>query len=255
MFINGSYTLVMDIPAITGSMCFIVGAVLEGEYNTWRKCCSNTSIYSKLPVIQAYSYTGGAVMFLLGYSCMWHHWSAESHARADRWVNRPFVLGSIFFLMGSVCDIIMWKKKIYGLGFAKTLSPSKKSVMTQVDWRQQAMLWIYSLLMCMAQINIGLYISIPTLYAEIWHRLPHFIVELLIYTCIMLLASVIHTTPNQYPYNLLLWFMRFVALIDFFAQMSDFVSIFSRLGFINQDDGYYLGLPVAQTSLNMTYTG
>lgn len=250
MFINGDYTLVMDIPAIIGSCLFIVGAVMEGEYNTWR-VCGNTSFYNKLPVVQAYCYTFGATLFLVGYVAMWDHWSGENPHRADVWTNRPFVLGSVFFLMGSICDLIMWKKKIYGLGFAKTLSPSKRSVRgATVDFRQQAMLWVYGLLMAMSQVNIGLYISVPMLHTALAHKLPHFIVELLIYTVIMFLASVIHTTPKTYPYNLLLWAMRFVAVIDFYAQVNDFVSIFAGLGYIDQEKDGSWNWMVAHATLN-----
>jgi len=251
MFWNGSYTWVMDIPAITASAMFIIGAVLEGEYNGWR-IFSNISFYKKLPVLQAYCYTGGSTLFLLGYCAMWKHWSAESPRRADHWVNQPFLLGSVFFLMGSMCDMIMWKKKIYGLGFAKGLTTAKKHSV-EVDYRQQVMLWVYCLLMTMAQMNIGLYISIPELNRHLWQKLPHFIAEFLIYTCIMFLASVIHTTPKQYPYNILLWSMRFIALIDFYAQMSDFVAIFTSLGYMDNDAVYVKPLGIlANLSMNAT---
>lgn len=253
MFIHGDYTLTMDIPAITGSVCFIVGAVLEGEYNGWR-LCTHVSVYKKLPVLQAFCYTGGASLFLVAYSAMWHHWSEASPARADCWVNMPFLVGSVFYLFGAACDIIMWKKGMYGLGFAKTLRHRRSSQQSEIDWRQQLMLWVYCILMSMAQVNVGLYISIPALYEQLPHKLPHFVVELLMYSCIMFLASVIHTTPKQYPYNILLWLMRLVAVIDLYAQLSDFLGLLAEIGYIDHDKGYSNGVSGANSSLNATST-
>lgn len=241
MYCSGDYVYrwMMNIPAIAGSIMFMLGAVLEGEYNAWRACKRLDLWQLQLPVVQAYSYTLGATLFLWGYVAMWNHWSGANPLRADLWTNGPFLVGSAFFLIGSMCDLLMWKNKMYGLGFANNLSRHVRNA--TVDYRQFVMLVVYGILMCMAQVNIGIYIAIPKLHdKDLSHELPHFICELLIYSCIMLLASVIHTTPDRHPYNILLWAMRFIALIDLYAQVSTFVWLFENLGIIDGDNASHL---------------
>lgn len=190
-----------------GSFFFAVGAVLEGEYNDWRKLSWNR--IGELPVWMSYMNFIGASLFFVAYVIDFNHYADEE---PEYWaatffgVASTFTIGSILFTIASWMMVIMWKQEQFGLGFAKACIGHTQRA---VDWKQQIMLGIYLANICMAYCMIGV-VAVGD-YKGYGIGTFH---QLIAYHAILFLAVIVHRTPTTHPYDYLLWLLRSIATFD-----------------------------------------
>jgi len=208
------YNFWFVIPGSLGSIAFTLASICEGEHNGWRKFSKET--LQSLPVWQSWFYFLGSFLFFVGYAAKINHMSYTSEKDwVTTWVvATPWTVGSVCFLFGAHIDLFMWKQKNYGLGWAKNLHHDDLKG-AYVDPKQQAMIIVYTLLVVSDMVDLGMDVAAPGVHKSNIRSVSHHLRSIAMYFVILLLASVIHTTPNTQPYTTLLWMMRVLALWDF----------------------------------------
>merc|ERR1712007_86657 len=208
-----------------GSLWFALGGVFEGEYNNWRNLTRAT--LSDWPVLLAYfSFFGGA-LFFVGYITDLNKFTSGAtpelaEFRTANYVASPFLLGSFFFLAASWMMQLMWKKQMFGLGFAKQLT--QRSDPRAVSRSQQLMMGFYCLNLCIYLLSLGKLLGGDGehWYVDVGSRLWltfNVLVRIAGYNCIIGLASVVHVAPLEHPYPCLFWTMRLCSIFDFCGQI------------------------------------
>jgi len=189
-------------PALIGCLLFATAAVCEGEYNGWRDFGAATW---QAPVWQSYCFFLGALLLVVGmvFQSVLQEWLVLSLWNA----------GSLLFIKGSWMDLVMWKTQQYGMGYSSELSSPTRA--KKVDWRQQVMVGVYVCNICMLWCNMFLHIYVPTLNGNAVVSVLNLMQQFFVYVVILILASAIHKTPEEHPYDYLLWMMRFVAVWNF----------------------------------------
>lgn len=217
--IEGSYlgvNLFDVLPGVTASVLFCAGCICEGEYNDWRACTKET--FQNPAVWSSFLNALGCALFVVGYASNTNHmtwgerWGLDVQT-VDNWLlATPWLVGSAAFLIASHIDLFMWKKKIYGLGFAKEITDSTEEVGVNVDMRHFIMIIIYTLLLCSACMDMGLRVYVEDTYGMLdW---LNDIFTLMVYTIYLTLGCVMHRTPLVQPYSTIIWMMRFLAVYD-----------------------------------------
>lgn len=221
-----------------GSFLFVLGAVLEGEHNGWRELTQHRWFHSasSLPVWMSVLNFFGALLFMLAYAIDYNHVADNSKAITTWVVALPFTVGSFFFIIGSWISMWMWKNHQFGLGFAEDMDMDPVSPKIQlgqvyppdmkpvgVNRKQQSMMVVYLAAICVAYVKMGFLAS--SAESELtftglegdWHVAWYLegFQKILVYHCIVFLASAIHKTPQHPPFNYLLNGMRIVALYGF----------------------------------------
>jgi len=211
---------------IVGSVCFLLAAVLCGEYNNWRKCGCNYQ------VLISHGNFWGALLFLAGYAFEYNGF-AHHHDKEDILVNWPFFVGSVCFLIAAWADLILWKKEIYGMAFANELSKGESEEDAPVDKVQQIMISVYLVNITLCWFRLGYVISDPSQFA-VQKGAPWGIVEkILTYHCILFLCSAIHKLPKTHPYDYLVILMNFVAIIGLIGEVSMIAGIESTFQMVH----------------------
>merc|ERR1711908_78320 len=80
---------------VVGSMFFAVGAILEGEYNGWRKITSPETFRNSAVWMSYFGFAGG-LFFFIGYAFDYNHFADETEAITMWGVAIPFTIGSVF---------------------------------------------------------------------------------------------------------------------------------------------------------------
>ena len=178
----------------------------------WTRDCSKESL-GKLEVQMLLLNLIGSLLFLLGY-IVEYRFFADNHEDLYIWlVATPLTIGSVFFLICSWMKLMMWKQQNFGLGFAKHIFGRSHVV---VDVPHQLMTLVYIGCITMQWKRLGI------CFAYNWgYYHDNFILDivfkLLVYHCIMLMWSAIHTTPARYPYYHLIWSVRLICIYAFFG--------------------------------------
>jgi len=225
-----TFNLLYALPCLVGIGGFLTAAVCKGEYNGWRT--ERPLREWELPVWQAFLILVGASSFFMGQAMGINHFNL-SHPLLGFYLGKiPAFFGCSCILVVSWLDLMMWKCCQFGLGYAEELRSSKSdhqaTLLGTVDWKQQLMMGVYCGNICIACCNLGLHLSIPALRAHAVFHLLGILRELGIYFTIIALANVVHKTPAQFPYGMLLWMMRIVALYDFLTQICYMVELASK---------------------------
>jgi len=197
-------------PALIGCLHFATAAVCEGEYNRWRDFGAATW---QAPVWQSYCYFLGALFFIVGVVFQFNHWNEHVPFWQEWLVVPPWTAGSLLFIKGSWMDLVMWKTQQYGMGYSNELSSPTRA--KKVDWRQQLMVGVYVCNICMLWCDMFLHIYVPTLNGNALVSVLDLMQQFFVYVVILILASAIHKTPKEHPYDYLLWMMRFVSVWNF----------------------------------------
>ena len=217
------------LPGTMGSLCFVIAACFEGEYNNWRDYSKGYFRVKRIAVWQSMCNWSGGVLFMLGYAVDFNHF-ADDHPEVNLYaVINPFLVGSIFFAVSSGLDLMMWKMHMFGLGFSKELSndndlpPREDSLIKNnrmICWKQYTMLWIYCLNVASAFVRCSLHVAILRLitYEHELICMSDVLRCIVMYEGILWLATVLHRTPDHFPYDKLLWLMRIVAVFDLCRQ-------------------------------------
>lgn len=219
------YNLGYVMTGSVGSIWFILGAILEGEYNNWRQLSWKT-LYD-MPVLMSYSSFFGALLFFVGYISDLNQFTSGAAPEVEEFrtiylVANPFLFGSIFFLAGSWMMQVMWKKQMFGLGFAKELT--RRGAAQSLSTTQQIMMCFYCVNLCISWLTLGKLVGGDGMewYKDVGDMLwlvGNVVIRIAGYNCIIGLASVVHVVPKELPYPCLFWVMRSVAVFDFFGQV------------------------------------
>lgn len=95
------------MPAVLGSILFTSGGALECYHNSiWKAKCSN--LIAWISVIN----TLGALFFLVAATS-----GFLGVKNSKWWVDFTYIVGSGFFLIGSLMVLHMWNGESYGLAF------------------------------------------------------------------------------------------------------------------------------------------
>lgn len=221
-----SYTLWYVATGSIGAAFFSASAILEGEYNAWRHPSMET--LRSIPVWQSLFNLMGGLTYCCSYSSAFDHYGGASPSRDIALIVAPFVIGSVCYFVSSLLDVIMWKKQLFGLGFAKELKFVSDRSLKHTEnplqpsgvacpWQMGALM-VYIAILCMAWCRVGQVAAGCRLGTDIGIVFLQVIRLLVTYNTILWLMTVLHRTPAQPPYNYLLWLMRFSAVVDMIGQ-------------------------------------
>ena len=158
----------------------------------------------------------------------------------DTWaVNLPYLVGSLAFLVGGWVQMRMWKAQQFGLGFIREVNDIFKAFAKPIDWRQQVFMAIYTTTAALCALNLALnygwHASLrkeeaamaadhPAAAAAARTALPahdellhwsQLLTDLTGWVAshgMLMLATVVHQTPDIHPFDYLLWVMRLTSV-------------------------------------------
>ena len=104
-------TWIMWFPAVLGSVLFTLGGVLECYHNkVWTCQCTVINWVSISNCL-------GGMCFLFAASC------GMACVEPSKWfVDFPYLVGSLLFLIGSTLALTLWKDESYGLAFINEIN-------------------------------------------------------------------------------------------------------------------------------------
>jgi len=218
------YNLVYVMSGSVGSACFILAAILEGEYNQWRKCSWQT-LTTNWPVLMSCFSLIGGVLFFVGYISDLNHFveEADTRARTIELVATPFTIGSLFFLASSWMMQVMWKARMFGLGFAKELTNRRSD--STVSRSQQIMMLFYCMNLGMCWLLLGKLLGGDGAgwykdVGDIGWLCNNVLLRIAAYNTIIVLASIVHGVPPDCPYPCMFWTMRITTICDFCSSIA-----------------------------------
>ena len=222
------YHVLLDwLPQCVGGMLFTAAALVEFHHNhdatpehrVWWLCAF---------------YLLGSVFFWVAASLglgLAAGAFEQSAVGLERWgVSLLYLLGSAAFLIGGWVQMRMWKAQQFGLGFIREVNSVFSAFARPIDAKQQMSIAVYTTTAALCALNLAL--------NHLWHqRLEavwsvggrvHFVPERLTFTAqaeelltditglvashgMLLVATVVHQTPDLHPFDYLLWVMRGVS--------------------------------------------
>jgi len=182
-----------------GGIGFTLGGIFECiayKFWKWRPY--------KLGWWVAYVNVTGGTLFAIAAAIGFYYEVSPKYALAAKWA---YLIGSIFYLIGGILSLVMWKTEQFGLGFLPELNLTKeKDKRKTVSFIQLPFLIMYC---CTSAVSVtGIVYTYCAGHA--WYKVSMFILALVIPTGVLCLGSVIHRVPEEPPYSYLLWFLRFV---------------------------------------------
>jgi hypothetical protein len=205
------------IPAICGSVGFVVGSILECHTNrVWHfKPMSCAWVLSIANLFGSVAFLLSGITGLLGPGPELTFWL----------VDFMYLLGSLSFMVGALCTLWLWKCEQYGLGFMPELNLGERSrepaeaVLSMHEeygcgrasgW-QLPFLTMYLVNATASVILVG-FAEQPTDVkdTERAHELFEAVLNFSLSHGVMLLGSVVHHIPTARPHSWLLIYMRFV---------------------------------------------
>jgi len=149
------------------------------------------------------NFTGG-LLFAIAAAIGFYYEVSPQYALAAKWA---YLIGSIFYLIGGVLSLLMWKTEQFGLAFMPELNLTKsKNKRNTVSFLQLPFLFMYC---CTSAISVsGIVYTVCA--GDRWNVVSDQILSLVIPTGVLCLGSVIHRVPEEPPYSYLLWFLRFI---------------------------------------------
>lgn len=229
------------LPQAVGGLCFTAAAAVEWRHNhdatpahrVWWLC-----LY----------YLLGSALFWLAASiglAVAAGWLDEREGLVERWgVDLPYLLGSLCFLLGGWMQLRMWKAQQFGLGFLREVNTIFTSFANPIDAVQQVSLGVYCLTVTLCSLNLAL--------NHVWHeneqavwgdrfdparrkRHAHLsataqaeelltdVSGLVVACCMLLVATVVHQTPDIKPFDYLLHVMRGASVVFLASAMMRFL--------------------------------
>jgi len=152
----------------------------------------------------AYVNCTGGLLFAIAAAIGFYYEVSPQYALAAKW---SYLIGSIFYLIGGMLSLVMWKTEQFGLAFMPELNLTKdKNKRHTVSFLQLPFLFMYC---CTSAVSVsGIVYSYCA--GDHWNVISSFILSLVIPTGVLCLGSVIHRVPEEPPYSYLLWFLRFI---------------------------------------------
>lgn len=182
-----------------GGIGFTLGGIFEliaYKFWKWRPY--------KLGWWVAYVNTTGGTLFAIAAAIGFYYEVSPKNALAAKWA---YLIGSIFYLIGGILSLVMWKTEQFGLAFMPELNLTKeKDKRKTVSFLQLPFLIMYC---CTSAMSVtGIVYSYCA--GDDWNVVSKFILSMVIPTGVLCLGSVIHRVPEEPPYSYLLWFLRFI---------------------------------------------
>lgn len=198
--------------AALGGLCFTLGGALDcGANRVWTSQAITANWW-----VSVGNAVGGACFLVPGIvgglspSPVVYYWC----------VDFIYFLGSLSFLLASVCQLWKWKNEQYALGHPEELQsvaspgPSHQDVeydcqvTSQIPW-----LLLYKINASLSVVDIAVSTSLP-IGDETWlKRSLQALLNFMLCHGVILLGSVIHHAPTKRPYTWLLAYLRLVLLL------------------------------------------
>ena len=222
-----AHLLLDSLPQAIGGLSFTIAAVIEcyhnadatPEHRVWWLCLF---------------YLLGSVLFCLAAStgAAAAIGLLERSTALERWgIGLPYLLGSIAFLFGGWMQMRMWKAQQFGLGFVREVNAIFTAFAKPIDLKQQLSIGVYTTTVALCALNLALNHSWHERVETVWSQDGHirFVPEVLTVTAqaeelftdisglvashgMLLVATVVHQTPDLHPFDYLLWVMRGVSV-------------------------------------------
>jgi hypothetical protein len=177
-----------------GSLCFVVGAIFEGEHNDWRAIFCTFRRWKELPFLMSVLNFLGGLLFFVAYVVDFDR-RAESLCKSGsclltiHGVAGTFTVGSIFFVISSWMSLWMWKSQSFGLSFGKTVVGLVDQKEIKVDLKQQLILIVYCANVTMMWVKVGCLLANVDAWTDAFLFFHDTTLKLLTYFCILFLAS------------------------------------------------------------------
>ena len=222
----------MWVPAVLGSIFFVVGGVLECVHND----VAAMKRWGHTQWLSVFNALGG-VLFLVGSVAGAAAWLVDGVGGAglERWlVDVAYLSGSACFGAGSIIMVWLWKNERYGLGLLRELNkvhrdddgagdPADFVLDMQAQYgcgrasgAQIPWLCLYVLNATVAVVDVGLAIEVngglPRQGRQQAHRVANSVLNFALSHGILLLASVVHHVPTARPHSWLLYIVRAILL-------------------------------------------
>eukprot|EP00747_Dinoflagellata_sp_TGD_P144317 gnl/TRDRNA2_/TRDRNA2_176479_c2_seq17.p1 gnl/TRDRNA2_/TRDRNA2_176479_c2~~gnl/TRDRNA2_/TRDRNA2_176479_c2_seq17.p1 ORF type:complete len:393 (+),score=52.08 gnl/TRDRNA2_/TRDRNA2_176479_c2_seq17:104-1282(+) len=215
------YNLTYVGTGVAGSVCFVVAALLQGEYNDWRRYTWS------LPVWISHFNFWGAALFLLGYAVDFNHTADDMGADSVlevSGVDCTFLFGSLCFLVGACMDLVMWQQERYGLGFAKKLQNNSA---VKADFLQLVTIAATVLNITFTWVRISFAAATPHSYIRKVGGQWASGEKIIAYHVILLMLSLLHKTPKRHPYDYLTYGLRVVAAFGLLGESMELNQLIS----------------------------
>lgn len=207
-----------------GSLCFVIGAIIQGEYNHWRKCEISA------PVCMSHFNFWGSFFFLVAYVADFNHY-ADHHVWVSQWlVATPFTLGSFFFVLAACMEIYMWKEERYGLGFAKSLHMNPSWREATWDPKMITIMLVFCNICC-AWIRFSFFIVDGNANTTVYTLAV--IEKILIYHFFLFFLSLARIIPTKHPFDILIHFARLIVVVGLVGEVYEIAQLvkgYSNLG-------------------------
>jgi len=237
-YVNGLNLLEIELflwgSATLGGLGFTIGGLLECNFNrVWELDRIKTAAWW----ISMCNTIGGVLFLVAGVSG-----ELQLGANIDWWlIDFTYFVGSIYFFIGGIFSLWMWKCEQYGLGMIPEMNvaPRRQSLREDVlamhseygcgkaDALQIPWLLMYQVNATASVIQVGLAVFAPDVYNL--NALLNALVNFALSHGILLLGSVIHHTPKARPFNWLLIYMRvcllFFTLNSWIAVVADLKTV------------------------------
>ena len=239
------------LPAVLGSVGFVIGGFVECHRNAvWSRFRRGglKELVSAVVGLSICSAIGG-VLFLVAATTGAVDLKAMEMDNAaaemlSHWlVDGSYLIGSLFFVIGSLCGVWMYKAEQFGLGLVPEINPDQPGggdgplptqqpealeILSQYGCGKgkdgatlQQLFWfvVYLLNASASVVEIGIaascYDMISTGYREEenWQRVVGALLNLLLSHLIIVLGAVLHHPPTVQPNAGLLWSMRVFLLM------------------------------------------
>jgi len=229
-YFSGPNVLLISCPAILGGLCFFVGGAIE--------MYENRNATDAAWWISSLNCCGGFCFTLAGLAGSFPHLGEMT----SFFINFTYFLGALFFFVGGVVGLWMWKNEQFGLAWVKSINT--RPVQVDVDdevlemqaeygcgkassW-QLPFILLYMLNAAGSVLNFSLRatpgcleINIPLLTTVSLHfMLSH---------GVLLLTSVVHHIPTARPFNWLIIYMRLFMCLYTVDQISGVIMSISEL--------------------------